>query len=223
MNPTPRTVCISFTRVIEIHLAAQPRDVHVDHVVERRRPRRFLPDVTRQRLARHDLALVAHQEFEQLELTNGQVDRPATAQHLARDQIHLEVADREPRRIRHAAAAHQRTDAGEQFGEGERLDEVVVRAGVEAGHAVLQRVARGEDEHRRLHAALAQRAQDLKAVAPRQRQVEQHHVERLRVDAEERRFAGALDHHVVPFIFEAFAQGIGHLLFVLNDEDSHQL
>ena len=64
--------------------------------------------------------------------------------------------------------------------------------------------------------------QDLEAVATGQRQIQQHHVERLRVDAKERPFAGTLDDHVVPFIFEPFAQGVGHFLFVLDDQDSHQ-
>ena len=34
----------------------------------------LLPDVARQRLARHDLALMAQQVLEQLELAHGQLD-----------------------------------------------------------------------------------------------------------------------------------------------------
>ena len=67
-------------------------------------------------------------------------------------------------------------------------------------------------------AALAQRAQNLEAVAAGQRQVQQDDVECLGVHPEERPFAGALDHHVVAFVLEPFAQGIGHLLFVLDDQ-----
>jgi len=51
----------------------------------------------------------------------------------------------------------------------------------------------------------------------------QHDVERLGVDAEECSFPGTFDDHVVPFVFEPFAQGIGDFLFVLNDEDPHGL
>src|SRR4029079_19346989 len=51
---------------VGVHLPAEPRDVHVDHVVERRGSVRFLPDVASERTARHHLPLVPEQIFEQL-------------------------------------------------------------------------------------------------------------------------------------------------------------
>ena len=76
MKPMPRTVWISFDRPIQVDLAPQPGDMDVDDVVERRRSRRFLPHVARQRLARHDLPLVPEQVLEQLELADRQLDPP---------------------------------------------------------------------------------------------------------------------------------------------------
>ncbi len=46
----------------------------------------------------------------------------------------------------------QRVDTDQQLGERERLGEVVVPARAEAGEPVGQRTARGEEQHRRLHA-----------------------------------------------------------------------
>src|SRR5262249_34865381 len=69
-------------------------------------------------------------------------------------------------------AAQQRPDAGEQLVEVERLDHVVVRAGVEPGDAVLDRVARGQHQDRYVGGAGAQPTADLDAVEPGQ-----HHVE----------------------------------------------
>ena len=46
-------------------------------------------------------------------------------------------------------AAEQRAQPRQQLAECERLDEVVVRAGVESGDAVRHRLARGEHEDRR--------------------------------------------------------------------------
>src|SRR6185436_20204403 len=86
-----------FERLLDVDLAAQARDVDVDHVVEGRRPRGFLPYVARKRLTRHDLTVIAHQVFEQLELTYRELDRLAGARDLARHKIHFEIADRQPR------------------------------------------------------------------------------------------------------------------------------
>src|SRR5262249_50689839 len=55
-------------------------------------------------------------------------------------------------------------DARQQLGEGERLHQVVVGAGVEAGDAIVDRIARGEQQDRRGHAAPAQLAEQREAV-----------------------------------------------------------
>ena len=120
-----------------------------------------------------------------------------------------------------AAAAHQRADARQQLGERERLDEVVVGAAVETCDAVLQRVARGEHQDRRLHALAAQRRQDLQAIAPGQTQIQEDEIERLGRHPEEGVLAGTFDDDVVAFAFEPFAQGVGHFQFVFDDEHSH--
>ena len=124
--------------MLEIDLAAQPRDVDVDHVVERRGARGFLPHVARQRFARDDLALVSHQEFQQLEFADGEVHGLPGPQHLPGDEIHFEIAHPKLRRIGDATAPDQRADSGEQLGKRERLDQVVVGARIETGHAILK-------------------------------------------------------------------------------------
>src|SRR5688500_18864218 len=208
-------------RLLQIDLPAQARDVYVDDVVERRRARGLFPDVAGQRLPRHHLSLMPEQVLEQLEFADGQLDRFVAAGDLAGEQIDLEIADRESGRVRDPAAAHQRADACHQLRERKRLDEIVVGTAVEAGHPILQRIARGEHEHGRLEAARAQRAQDLEAVPARQRQIEQDRVERFGVDAEERRFASPLDDDVVLLALKALAQGVGDFLFVLDYENAH--
>ena len=69
--------------------------------------------------------------------------------------------------------------------------------------------------------ALAQRRQDLEAAAARQAEIEQDHVEGLGGDAEERALARALDDDVELLALEPFAEGVGHLLFVFDDEHAH--
>jgi hypothetical protein len=94
-----------------------------------------------------------------------------------------EVADDEHRvvlllRDEHGAA-HQGAQPGDDLLEAERLGDVVVAARGEAGDAVLDGVAGGEEQDRDAVVVLAHPAQHLEAV-----HVGQHHVERDRVGLE---------------------------------------
>ncbi len=69
-------------------------------------------------------------------------------------------------------AAQVGADAGEQLGEPERLDQVVVGAGVEAGDDVELLVAGGEDEDGQVGVRGAQPPADVDAVDVGQAEVE---------------------------------------------------
>ncbi len=129
--------------------------------------------------ARQDRAGTQHQGFEHRVLARRQRDRHAALRHLAGGRVEGHVADREGRRGAARLAAHDRAHAREQFVELERLDDVVVGAGVESAHAARQGVARRDDDDRRAVAARAHRLQHRDAVALRQAEVEQDEVEAL--------------------------------------------
>ena len=74
-----------------------------------------------------------------------------------------------------AAAPGQRLQPRQQFQERERLDQVVVGAVVQAADAVLDAVARGQHDDRRL-AHAAQGPQHREAVHARQHRVQHDHV-----------------------------------------------
>ena len=74
------------------------------------------------------------------------------------------------------AAADQRAHARLELGQVERLGHVVVGAEVEALDPLLERVARGEDQHRHARAPVAQAPQHRQAVELGQRDVEHHQV-----------------------------------------------
>jgi len=90
-------------------------------------------------------------------------------------------------------ATQHGADARGELVELERLDDVVVGAGIEPGDAIAARVARSDDDHRRRVAAAAQFAQHAETVrgsgrgAARQAEIEQHEIEAL---ARERRGGG---------------------------------
>ena len=78
---------------------------------------------------------------------------PARAAHLAREEVQLEVADREARGLgRPRGAAHEGLHARQELGEREGLDQVVVAARLQAAHAVVHRVPRAQEQDGRAHA-----------------------------------------------------------------------
>jgi hypothetical protein len=88
-------------------------------------------------------------------------------------------------------------------------------------HAVLDGILGREDQHGGLEPALPQRGQDLNAVAPREHQIEEDHVEGFVVDEEESFLAVRRDADVIVLRLKPFAKGLGHLPVVLDNQDSH--
>ncbi len=94
-----------------------------------------------------------------------------------RQPVELEVGDPIHRLLAAAAAAaRQHLDAGEQFGERIRLGQIVVAAGAQALHPVIDLAERGQDQHRRLDALGAQFADHRKPIALGQHAVDDQDV-----------------------------------------------
>ncbi len=86
------------------------------------------------------------------------------------------VADGEDGRHHHVATTGERSQAREQLVEGERLDEIVVGAGVESRDAIDDRVACRQHENRHLETSGTQRARHGDAVTMRKHVIEHHGV-----------------------------------------------
>ena len=141
----------------DLGLASQVAHVHAERVGARAEV--VAPDVLEDRRAGEHLTRMAHEHLEQQELGPRELEHALAAPRLVRAQVEAQILERE-RLTRHvvllAGAPQQRAYAREQLAQCERLDEVVVGAGVEAGDAVVDLLARGEHQHRRAVAARAQ-------------------------------------------------------------------
>lgn len=93
----------------------------IDHVVQRGGPLGFLPDLTDQHLARHDMALVPQEVFEDLELHDCQRNGLLSADDGALDQVHVEVGQFQLQGLVAPAPPQQGPDPGRQLGEGKGL------------------------------------------------------------------------------------------------------
>src|SRR3954462_9031109 len=117
---------------------------HLDRVRDREGV--IAPQLVEQLLARDDQPLVAHQVLEQLELALREIDLPAITRDLVGVGIEREIADAQRGHAARGASPEQRAHPSEELLAFERLDEVVVCADVQALHARLQGVARGQHQ-----------------------------------------------------------------------------
>ena len=119
-----------------------------------------------------NLVLVTKEVFEQSELATGQGQRCPADADLSCRGVKSKLATRQDVRSFRRSAPGQCPEAGEQFGEGEWLDQVVVCTDIEASDAVVDRIAGGQQQDRRPVARRAKFAAQTEPIA-----VGQHHVE----------------------------------------------
>jgi hypothetical protein len=118
-------------------------------------------------------------------------------------------------------AAQHGAHARAQFLEFEGLEQVVVSACVQAADPVLQRIACGDDDDRRGHAACAHPAQHVQAIAPGQTQIEQHEVDRLGAQGVLGGTAVTHPVHRPAFLAQGRPQAVADHLIVFNQKQTH--
>ena len=144
-----------------------------------------------------------------------------TATYLAAGRIEPQAAHAEHNRALGTPPAHERAQACVQLSKRKRLDQVIVRATVEPGDAILDRVARGQHQNGRPDPPLAQH---LASVEPGG--IGQHHVEHDCVVVDCRRHrdrAGAVvrDIRSDPLPAQRAPDDVRHPDFVFHDEHAH--
>src|SRR5882757_7884330 len=157
--------------LLAIDLAAYTPDIDVDDV--RGRIEMKIPDVLQQHCSGYGAAFVAHQVLQKLEFPMQQGNVFAAAAHGPRYQIDREIADTQDGLLgNNVAAPPQRLDTRQQFDKGKRLDQVVVTAGAQAAHAIVDLPERTDDQDRCGDSVVAQLAHDRDAVDVRKHAVD---------------------------------------------------
>src|SRR3954453_15119388 len=145
-------------------LAAQV--VHVD--LDRVRADFLAPSIHRvlESLARHDRAGLLQQRFQHRKFARRKFPLASLEEHPPARRVEYERAITELALAAAAVAADDRARAGEQLVEVEGLHQVIVGAAVQAGDAIGDRVARGDDENGQIVLGAAHALQHLQAVLP---------------------------------------------------------
>src|SRR5262245_45557100 len=105
--------------------------------------------------------------------------------------------------------------------EGKRLCQIVVRAKVQSLHDIRHGVSRGQHEDGYMVPGLTQPAYNFKSSHSGQHDVENDHIEWIRLADLESFYTIVCQHHRVTFLLQTPLQEVGHFLFILDDQDSH--
>src|SRR5581483_2916254 len=162
---------------------------------------------------------VAHQVFEQIELTSRKFDTPAGALDSARYQVHMEVSHVQAQGTLHAPPAQQCLNACQKLRHGKRLYQVVIGARGEAADTVVYAVLRGEDDHQAFLIQVAPGSENLQPIATRQADVQHDQIETVGAPTKEAVFAGARQLSRVALARERFEERRAGLLVILDDQD----
>src|SRR5216684_6741078 len=136
----------------------------------------LIPHVFGDIRAPYNAAGVAGKIFEQRIFLGGERHGPPRPGNALRGGIQDEVGDDNFGGAELTGAAQQRTKTRKQLAEFEWLGEVIVRAVIEAGDAVLDGIARGQHQNGHALARFSELAANFKTVAARNHHVEDHQV-----------------------------------------------
>ena len=110
---------------------------------------------------------------------------------------------------------------GEEFLESERLWQVIVGAGVEAAHPIIDAVEGGKQKDGGVHAVAAEAPADLKTAHGGQEDIEHDDVVGAVRRKREPFFAVVGDVNGVAFFFEHAADDLSEAAFIFDDKDVH--
>src|ERR1700675_1417822 len=160
--------------LLAVDLAAHAPDIDVNDVgrgIEMK-----VPDMLQQHRPGYDAAFVAHQILQQLEFAGKKRNVLGAPAGGPRHEVTREIADAQDGLLDDGVAAPaQRLDARQQLDEGEGLDHIVVAAGAQAPHPVVDLPERADDQDGRGDAASAQLTHDRDAVDARKHAVDHDH------------------------------------------------
>jgi len=118
-------------------------------------------------------------------------------------------------------AAGNGADTSDQFGRGERLDQVIVSAELQPCYPVADRIAGGQHQDGGYRAASAKDCQDFKTVDVGQADIKNQGVEIADSLEHERFFTQVCAAGLHPRAAKTGGQGVLQRLVILNDQDSH--
>ena len=172
----------------------------------------FAPDHT---------ARIASQIFEQRVLFRRQRNLPSAARRRLRRGVQHQILDRYPMRPQFARTTQERAQPRQQLPKFEGLGEIVVCAGIEAMHAVVGGIARGEHQDGKEQAGLAQAPANLEAIRRGNHHVENGEIVGVDGGLIQRILAGRGHVHGIGLLAQPLGHEISDSRIVFHQENAH--
>src|SRR6266850_7816381 len=205
--------------LLAVDLAAHAPDIDVDDIgrgIEMK-----IPDVLQQHRPGYDAAFVANQILQQLEFPREKKDRLAAPAGGPRHQVDREIADPQDGLLDNGVAASaKRLDPRQQFDERKRLDQIVIAAGPQATHPIVDFSERTDDQNGRGDAVVAQLTHHRDAIDVRKHAVNRDHGIVAGDAAAQRLVAARGQIHLITAGRELFHELTGGFRIVLNDQNT---
>jgi hypothetical protein len=203
-----------------IDFASQSVYVHFDSIGER--VESLIPHIFRNFLARHHAPGVAGQVFQQCILFRRQPNLPASARRRLRRGVQHQVLDGYPIGPQFARTPQESAQPRQQLAKLEGLDQIIVGAGIEAAHAVVGSVTRGEHQNGEAQARLSQLPANLEAIGRGNHDVENGQIVCADGSLIERVFAVGGHIHGIGLLAQTFGNEISNSRIVFYHENAHE-
>src|SRR5665647_1638430 len=200
---------------VVLDLRTQALDVDIDQTRVAGVP--ITPHLLEQHLTGEHLPRLACEGNEEVELQRGQRQWLALAFDRMAGHVDMQVADLELLRLRFVTATQSGTHAGYELLGLERLQDIVVSAGLESDHDVDGVGARRQHDDRNTGLG-TDPATHLDAVDPGQHEIQQHDVRATLAKQRHRRGSVGAVHDVQALVAQDDAQHLGQRQIVIHDE-----
>jgi hypothetical protein len=205
--------------LLTVDFAANTSNINVDdigHGIEME-----IPYVLQQHRAWNHLTFVANQIFEELEFSWQQFDFSPGAARRSRHEVEVEVTHAQHRFFDDGiAASGESVDPGQQFREGERLDQVIIAAGAQAAHPIVDLAQRTDDQGGCNDPIFPQTPDNRDSINARKHAIDRHHGIFGRTSAAQSVVAVDSEIDLIAARRQRIYELLGGLAVVFNDENA---
>ena len=181
----------------------------------------IVPDRGKNLLAGKESTLIAGKVLKQRILSSGKGDLSFAPPDPMRNQVDPQISKLDCGGVRLIEATSERSNSGDQFLEGIRLCDVVIRADIQSADLALEIISSSQHDDGEIASKTAQFRERFGPRLTWQHDVQQNQIDRFCPDEQHALFAGFRDHDLMPVRAQTTVNSSSDFRLVFDDQDSH--